>query len=182
MLSKRKRSYIIYGIDAIALIALDQAVKLWAIANLQGQPERPLIQGLLHLTYLENTGAAFGFLSGFGGAQWLFTIIKLVVLALAIVYFAKLPNESRFMLLRVPLLLIISGGIGNLIDRVRLGHVVDMFTFPFINFPVFNVADIYVTVGVFLFAIMVLFVVKDAPIFGAPQNENKLKIANHDHK
>ena len=163
------KSYIIYSFDAIALIALDQIVKLWAIANLQGQPERPLIQGFLHLTYLENRGAAFGFLAGFSGAQWFFTIIKVIILVLAVAYFTKLPHEPRFMLLRVPLLLIFAGGIGNLIDRVRLGFVVDMFVFRFIQFPVFNVADMYVTVGVFLFAIMALFVVKDAPIFGTPK-------------
>jgi len=173
MRNKRWRSYIIYGVDAIALIALDQIVKFWAVASLQGQPERPLIQGFLHLTYLENTGAAFGFLSGFGGAQWLFTIVKLIILGLAVAYFAKLPNEPRFMLLRVPLLLIIAGGIGNLIDRVRLGFVIDMFVFRFIEFPVFNVADSYVTVGVLLFAIMALFVVKDAPIFGTVKKEIK---------
>jgi len=166
MSKKRITSYVIYGIDAVVLIALDQLVKLWAIANLQGRVERPLIQGFLHLTYLENTGAAFGFLSGFNGAQILFTIIKIVVLSLALIYFVKLPNEPRFVLLRIPILLVVSGGIGNLIDRIRLGHVVDMFVFRFIEFPVFNVADIYVTVGVFMFAIMALFVVKDAPLFG----------------
>jgi len=164
--NRRWLSFMIYGIDAAVLIALDQLVKIWAIANLQGQPERPLIQGFLHLTYLENTGAAFGFLAGFGGAQLLFTIVKLLILGLALWYFLKLPHEPRFTLLRVPLLLIVAGGIGNLIDRVRLGFVVDMFVFRFIEFPVFNVADIYVTVGVFLFAIMAIFVVKDAPFFG----------------
>jgi len=166
MNNKRLTSYIIYGVDAAVLIALDQLVKFWAIANLHGRPERPLIRGFLHLTYLENTGAAFGLLAGFSGAQVLFTVIKLVVLALALIYFVKLPNEPRFLLLRIPILLVVSGGIGNLIDRIRLGHVVDMFVFRFIDFPVFNVADIYVTVGVFMFAIMALFVVKDAPLFG----------------
>jgi len=167
MLNRRWLSYIIYGIDAAVLIALDQLVKFWAIANLQGQPERPLIQGFLHLTYLENTGAAFGFLAWFGGAQFLFIAVKLIILILAHAYFISLPQEPRFVLLKVPLILIISGGIGNLIDRVRLGFVVDMFVFRFIDFPVFNVADVYVTVGVFLFAIMAIFVVKDAPLFGA---------------
>ena len=171
MYKRRIISYVIYGIDAAVLIALDQLVKIWAIANLQGQPERPLIQGFIHLTYLENPGAAWGVLSGFGGAQVLLSIVKLVVLGLAIAYFVKLPLESRFTLLRIPLLLIIAGGIGNLIDRVRLGFVVDMFAFRFINFPVWNVADAYVTVGVFLFAAMAVFVVKDAPFFGTPSEK-----------
>ncbi|MCL2527549.1 MAG: signal peptidase II [Defluviitaleaceae bacterium] len=168
MHNKRITNYLIYGVDAAVLIALDQLVKTWAIGNLQGQPERPLIQGILHLTYLENTGAAFGFLSGFGGSNIFFSIIKIILLGLALVYFVKLPKEPRFLLLKIPLLLIIAGGIGNLIDRVRFGFVVDMFVFRFINFPVWNVADAYVTIGVFMFAIMAIFVVKDAPFFGVP--------------
>jgi len=167
-----KKRYIIYGIDAVILIALDQLVKLWAIANLQGQPERPLIRGFLHLTYVENTGVAFGILSDFGGAQVLFTIIKLVLLGLVLWYFVKLPHEPRFTLVKVPLLLIFAGGIGNMIDRVRLGAVVDMLAFSFFDFPVFNIADIYVTTGAFLFGVIVLFVVKDAPYFGSQEKKN----------
>ena len=174
-MNKKHLSYIIYGVDAIILIALDQLVKLWAIANLQGQPVRPLIRGFLHLTYLENTGIAFGLLSGFGGAQVLFSVVKLALLALVIIYFFKLPQEPRFTLLRVPLLLIFAGGIGNLIDRVRLGGVVDMLAFSFFDFPVFNIADIYVTTGAFLFAIIVLFVVKDAPFFGTTEKKTEKK-------
>jgi len=165
----KRLGFVIYTFDAIVLIALDQLVKFWAIANLQGQPERPLIQGFLHLLYVENTGAAFGFLAGFGGAPVLFTIVKLALLSLAVAYFVKLPPQPRFTMLRLPILLIFAGGVGNLIDRVRLGFVVDMFVFRFIEFPVFNVADVYVTVGVFWFALMVLFVVKDAPLFGVPK-------------
>jgi len=145
---------------------LDQLVKLWAIADLQGMPERPLIRGFLHLIYVENTGAAFGFLAGFAGAQVLLTVVKLVVMAAAIWYFVKLPRDARFDFVRIPLVMIVAGGVGNLIDRVRLGFVVDMFAFRFINFPVFNVADIYVTVGVFILFFVVMFVVKDAPLFG----------------
>ena len=162
----RRLGFVIYTVDAIVLIALDQLVKFWAIANLQGQPERPLIQGFLHLTYLENPGAAFGLLAGFGGASIFFSVVKVILLVLSAWYFTKLPSEPRFMLLRVPLVLIIAGGIGNLIDRIRMGSVVDMFVFRFIEFPVFNVADVYVTVGVFMFGIMAIFVVKDAPYFG----------------
>jgi len=166
MINKRSNIYLIYGLSAAILITLDQLVKLWAVRDLQGQPERPLIQGFLHLTYLENTGAAFGFLANFGGAQVVLAAVKLVVMAVAIWYFVKLPPEPRFNYVRVPLVMIVAGGVGNLIDRVRLGAVVDMFAFRFIAFPVFNVADIYVTVGVFLLFFVVMFVVKDAPLFG----------------
>ena len=165
MRNRRWVSLIVYGLDLAVLVALDQLVKLWAAARLQGEPVRPLIQGFLQLRYLENTGAAFGILAGFGGAQVLLSVVKVVIIIAAAVYFVKLPAEPRFILLRIPLLLMVAGGIGNLIDRVRLGFVVDMFEFAFVNFPVFNVADVFVTVGAFMFAIMVLFVVKDAPLF-----------------
>ena len=171
MHKKRSGLFLIYGLAAAVLITLDQLVKLWAIANLQGQPERTLIPGFVHLTYLENTGAAFGFLAGFGGAQVVLTVVKLVVMAAAVLYFAILPREARFHYVRIPVTMIIAGGVGNLIDRLRLGFVVDMFAFSFFEFPVFNVADIYVTVGVFLLLIIVMLVVRDAPLLGSANAE-----------
>ena len=159
------------AIDTAILIFLDQWLKLWAIANLQGQPLRQLIPGVVHLTYLENTGAAFGLMANFSGAVWVLTAVKLVLLGLTLVYFVKLPMATRFIFVRIPLVMIFAGGVGNLIDRVRLGHVVDMLAFSFIEFPVFNLADIYVTVGAFLFVFLVLFVVKDAPVFGGAAKE-----------
>ena len=173
MLNNRKTLFLVYSLGAMILVTLDQLVKLWAIANLQGQPERPLIQGFLHLTYLENTGAAFGLMAGFGGAQVLLSVVKVIFMALIIAYFAILPRETRFAFVRVPLIMIFAGGIGNLIDRVRLGFVVDMFAFRFIDFPVFNVADIYVKTGAVLFAVIVLFVVKDTPFFGSTKADEK---------
>jgi len=167
MSNRRWVSFLIYGLDLAILITLDQLVKIWAVNNLQNQPVRPLIRGFLQLTYLENTGAAFGFLAGFGGSNILLTVVKLIIIAAAFMYFVKLPAEPRFTLLRIPLVLMVAGGIGNLIDRMRVGFVIDMFEFMFINFPVFNMADIYVTIGSFSFVLMVIFVVKDAPLFGA---------------
>jgi len=171
MPSTRRALFIVYGISAVILVTLDQLVKLWAIQSLQGQPERPLVQGFLHFIYVENTGAAFGLMAGFGGAQVVLSVIKVAFLVLAIVYFAMLPLEKRFNFVRIPLVMIFAGGVGNLIDRIRLGFVVDMLAFRFINFPVFNVADIYVTVGVFVFFIVLLFVIKDAPLFSNTESD-----------
>jgi len=164
MLKSSRGQFLIYGLVAAILITLDQMVKIWAIANLQGQPARHLIQGFLHLTYVENTGAAFGILAGFGGAQFVLAAVKLIVLAAAVIYFAILPQQPRFTFIRIPLVMIFAGGVGNLIDRLRFGFVVDMFAFSFINFPVFNVADIFVTTGAILFLFIVMFIVKDAPV------------------
>ena len=168
MFNKRWVTLLTGGLDVIILIALDQWSKFLAVAHLQGQPDRPLIPGFIHLTYLENTGAAFGFMAGFGGAQVLLALVKVIIMAAAIMYYLILPYKTRFLFLRIPLMLIIAGGMGNLIDRVWHGFVIDMIAFSFFNFPVFNVADIYVTVGVFCFAAAVTFIVKDAPLFGMP--------------
>ena len=173
MHKKLSTNCILFSLCAVVLVVLDQLLKLWSVANLQNQPSRSLVPGFLHLTYLENTGAAFGFLAGFGGAQWLLSFYKLIILAAALIYFFKLPHETRFNLLRIPLVLIMAGGLGNLIDRVRLGFVIDMLEFGFIDFPVFNLADVYVTVGAFTFVLMVLFVVKDAPLFGAQRDSEE---------
>jgi len=171
MFNKRWPTLLTGSLDVIVLIILDQWLKFWAIANLQNQPNRQLIQGFLHLTYVENTGAAFGFLSGFGGAQVLLAVVKIILMISAIVYYLKLPYEPRFLWLRLPLMFIIAGGMGNLFDRVWHGFVVDMLAFSFFNFPVFNLADVYVTVGVFCFAVAVIFIVKDAPLFGIKEAE-----------
>jgi len=170
MLRKRWFVYAVSCLVAALLVFLDQLLKLWAISNLQGQPSRRFIPGVLRLTYLENTGAAFGVFSNFGGVL---TVVKIILILAMLAYFIYLPVETKLIKLRVPLILIIAGGIGNLLDRLRLGHVVDMLEFAFMRFPVFNLADVFVTVGIFLFAFLVLFVVKDAPLFETSKKNGK---------
>ncbi|RKV83606.1 MAG: signal peptidase II, partial [Streptococcus sp.] len=103
------------------------------------------------LTYLRNTGAAFSILEN---QQWLFAVITLVVIGAAIWYLCKQIKGSFWLL--SGLSLIIAGGIGNFIDRVRQGFVVDMFQLDFINFAIFNVADSYLTIGVMVLVVMML--------------------------
>jgi signal peptidase II len=139
----------------------DLLLKIWAAKNLH-QP-RVLINGVLGLSYHENAGAFFGFLSNFGGAQWLLATLKYVILGAILFYYHKLPLEKKFWAIRVPLILIFTGGLGNFIDRVSLGIVRDMLDFLFMNFAVFNLADVYVTVGVFALIFVGLFIIKDFP-------------------
>ena len=158
-------SMLIVGVVFSAImIVLDQVLKLWTIENLQGAPSRVFIDGVLRLTYLENRGAAFGFLAGFDGARILFTVVKIVLLLAIVAYYFWLPrDDKRLWAVRIPLAAVFAGGVGNLIDRVRLGFVVDMLAFEFVDFPVFNLADVFVTGGVFILAFVMLFVVKDVP-------------------
>ena len=122
-----------------------------------------LVEGFLGLTYFHNTGAAFGLLGNFTWGRWALTAFVILALMGIIWYFNRLPSEKKMWLLRVPLVLIFAGGLGNLIDRVRLGFVVDMLEFLFINFAIFNLADVFVTTGIFLLIPVSLYMGKDMP-------------------
>lgn len=145
---KRK---VMVPIVIVALIALDQWVKFEIVKNIQLGEVKPFIPKILSLTYLRNTGAAFSILEN---QQWLFAVITLVVIGAAIWYLSKHIKGSVWLL--SALSLIIAGGIGNFIDRMRQGFVVDMFQLDFINFAIFNVADSYLTIGVMVLVVMML--------------------------
>lgn len=130
------------------MILLDQLSKFWVVSHIELGQVRPFIPGLLSLTYLRNHGAAFSILQH---QQWFFTFITIVVISYALYYFWKHPKASVWK--QIALVLIISGGLGNFIDRVRLSYVVDMIHLDFMNFAIFNVADSYLTVGVMLLMI-----------------------------
>ena len=145
---KRKVSILI---SILLLIALDQAVKWYVVKAIPLGGMRSFIPKVVSLTYLKNSGAAFSMLEN---QQWFFTIITILAMGAAFVYLYRHIKGSLWLLLG--LTLIISGGIGNFIDRVHQGFVVDMFHLDFMNFAIFNVADIYLTVGVGLLLIHIL--------------------------
>ena len=145
---KRKVSIFI---SILLLILLDQAVKGYVVKEIPLGGMRRFIPKVVSLTYLKNSGAAFSMLEN---QQWFFAIITLIAMGAAFVYLYRHIKGSIWLLLG--LTLIISGGIGNFIDRVRQGFVVDMFHLDFMNFAIFNVADIYLTVGVGLLLIYLL--------------------------
>jgi len=153
---------LILPVIAWGLVALDILLKSWAENNLMGEPGRVIVPGLLGLVYHENSGVAFGLFADAAWGQWAFSGLKILLLAgLAWYYYARVPKVERQWWLRVPIILIVAGGVGNLIDRISLGHVRDMLRFEFMNFPIFNLADVYVVVGCFLLAFVTLFIVKE---------------------
>ncbi len=138
----------LFIIVSVLCIALDIISKHIISANMFIGESIPLIQNVFHITYVLNDGAAFSMLQG----KTLFLIIITIAIILsALVYlFIKKPKDK---LLLLSITLILSGAIGNLIDRVTMGHVVDFLDFRLINFAVFNVADCYVTIGAILLCI-----------------------------
>lgn len=152
-----KKGVIATIISAI-LIVCDQLTKYLAVTYLKGHSDIPILGDLLTLHYLENTGAAFGILNN----QRLFFIILTVIFCCIFIYvFFKIPNKPRYRILSFLVLLIFSGAVGNFIDRIIHGFVVDFLYIKIINFPVFNVADIYITMSCIVMVIIFLFVYKD---------------------
>ena len=145
-----KKRGIVAGIIA-ALIVLDQMVKAYVVQNIALGEIKSWIPNLVSLTYLQNRGAAFSMLQN---QQWFFAVITLVVMAGAIWYLHKHIEDSFWIVFG--LVLIIAGGLGNFIDRISQGFVVDMFHLDFINFAIFNVADSYLTVGVVVLLLAML--------------------------
>ena len=127
---------------AALIVGLDQWTKYLTVANLELYEKFPVLEGVFHFTYIRNPGAAF---SSFEGAQWLFALIFLVLTVWLI--WERCHQTLGFTTSEWLLIAgIYGGGIGNMIDRFRFGYVVDMIATDFIDFPVFNVADCFITV------------------------------------
>jgi len=153
----------ILALAVFLMVALDQIVKEWARVYLLPVGRVPVIDGLIGFRYATNTGAAFGMLAG---GRWFFVALTLVVFAVILVYEFKLPYTVRNMWVRIPMAFILAGAIGNFIDRLLFGYVVDMFEFLFVRFPIFNVADVLLVSGTIFYAFAALVVLKDEPLDG----------------
>ena len=145
--------YIFMILFAAGAVVLDQLTKYWVVENIPLYARQEAIDGLFHLTYVQNTGAAF---SSFEGMIWLFIVIFALFTAFLIWEFSK--NRWGFTKLEKWFLVAVyAGGLGNVIDRVRLGFVVDMIAVDFMDFPVFNVADCFITCGCIALIVHLIF-------------------------
>lgn len=159
---------LIYTGVFILLIAFDRLTKQLAVEHLMKQ-EIEIIPNVFSLHYLENRGAAWGL---FQNALWLFIIITIIVLVAMLYFYCRLPFEKRYHLLRVSIIILSAGAIGNFIDRIIWHYVVDFLYFKLIDFPVFNVADCYVCIAAVLILYCLLFKYKDEDFFGKRNREN----------
>ena len=146
-IKSRGRHYISAILLVLVGVWFDQFTKTLAVDHLKGQDPFILIKNVFQFEYLENHGAAFGILQN---KQIFFFIIVLIISVFIIWFYLHVPMTKKLLPLRICAVFIFSGAIGNFIDRLKLGYVVDFFYFKLIDFPVFNVADIYVTVGTFI--------------------------------
>jgi signal peptidase II len=155
---KKKISLVLDIIVIILLIALDQFTKYLAVVHLEGKESIVIIPKVLELTFLKNSGAAFGILQN---QKVFFVMIAIMILVVIAYVLFRIPNEKKYIIMQVILVMIASGAAGNMIDRIRNDYVVDFISFVIINFPIFNVADIYVTVSTILFIVLFLFYYKE---------------------
>ncbi len=146
--------YIIPIMICALLASIDQLTKYIIVHNFMLYETKPLINGVFQLNYIRNTGSAWGMLSG--KIPFLLIITAIVIAAIFYIYH-NISDYKRYNPLKYSLIILLGGAIGNLIDRIRLGYVVDFFDFCLINFPVFNVADIFITVSMGLIIILFIF-------------------------
>ena len=149
--------FLFLSLFAVFIVAMDQITKLLVLANIPLYSHVDAIPGLFHLTYVQNTGAAF---SSFEGMRWMFVALFAVLTVLIFLeYFKKRMPFTTFE--RWCIAAIYGGGLGNVIDRVRLGYVVDMIEVDFMSFPVFNVADCFITCGCIALIVHMVFFNKE---------------------
>jgi len=183
MKTKNNKQIFFSTVFVAILIVIDQLTKMLAVAFLKDKPAIPIIKDVFELKYLENTSAAFGmdpisFLHKIFQFEiftnnpslyldvrmGFFYILTIVMICLLILFYMRIPNEKRFQYMDWITLFMIAGAFGNFIDRIIQQYVVDFLYFKLINFPIFNVADIYVTCAAFALLVLGFFYYKDEDV------------------
>ena len=141
----------------VILVITDQLTKHLAVVQLKNQAAYNLINGILEFNYLENRGAAFGVLQN---QKYFFVFVALIFIGVIVFVLIKVPTQKKYYSLNILLVMIAAGAVGNMIDRVRYDYVVDFIYLVCIQFPIFNVADIYVTTATVILVFQILFVYK----------------------
>lgn len=152
------KKFLTFFIPAVFLVILDQWTKYLAVLHLKGTDGISLVSGIFKLQYLENRGMAFGM---FQNKRIFFLVMTLAVLCIILFIYWKMPAGRHFLPLRILCSILCAGAVGNFIDRMVHHYVVDFFYFERINFPIFNVADCYVTVSAMVLLLLCFFYYKE---------------------
>lgn len=143
--------------STVLLIGIDQITKIWATSALANDRVISVIDGFFSLNYETNDGVAFSMLAG---KWWIFIPLTILISGILLLVMLRSPLR-KYRLFNITCVLVLSGAIGNLIDRILYGEVIDFLQFTFINFPIFNVADCFVVIGAGLLFVFALFVMKE---------------------
>ena len=136
------------------LTAFDQLTKFIITSSFELYESKPAIKNFLSFTYIQNRGMAWGMLQG---KRVIFVALTIVILLLCFAIYSNIADKSKYRILRANMIILIAGALGNMLDRIKLGYVIDFFEVKFIEFPVFNVADIYVVVSMIMIFILIMF-------------------------
>lgn len=145
-------------IGAVLLIILDQWTKYMVLLHIKPVDSIPLIQGVLSFTYHENRGAVWGIMQG---QIPILIVSTVIILAVVLWIYSRIPDTKKYLWLRIITVMVTAGAIGNFIDRLFRHYVVDFIYFELIDFPIFNVADMYVVIAAFLLIFVSIFVYKE---------------------
>lgn len=172
-MSKKKRVvFFLFDMILIGVLVLaDRYTKMLAVDHLKGRQPYELIPDVFEFRYLENRGAAFGMLQD---QRELFIAVGAIFLLVILYFLIRVPCTKKYHALRICMVMIAAGAIGNLYDRITLNYVIDFLYFVYIDFPIFNVADIYVTVSAALLVVLFVFIYKDEDL--DMKKANKVKI------
>ena len=165
------KNYVMAVILVIVAVLIDQYTKYLAVTHLKDGPAFVLIDNVFELNYLENRGAAFGLLQN---RQIFFVCVAILIFAFILYCYVRIPKTVRYLPLRLCGIFIVAGAAGNLIDRIRLGYVVDFFYFRLIDFPIFNVADCYVVIVCITFVLLILFYYRNEEDFSFLSRKERL--------
>lgn len=165
----QRRYGLLIGVAGLVVL-VDQFTKVWVDRTMRIYESVPIVPGLLDLHYIRNTGAAFGFLSGSHAGFRIPFFILVSTLAIGIILFLFHKLEESEVMMPLALSLVLGGALGNLIDRIRLGEVIDFILIHYraFHWPAFNVADIGITVGVFLLVLRIFLLDRKQPVRSTP--------------
>jgi signal peptidase II len=194
MTTKSRKTLLASALAALLLIAFDQLTKILAVIHLKQQPAFSVIDGVFELRYLENESAAFSIdpisilhkifhfsyfdenpVAFLRCKMAFFIVLTIAVMVILVILYRKVPWNRRFLPLNLIMIGIFAGACGNLIDRIIHNYVVDFFYFRLINFPVFNVADIYVTISEIVMIAVILFYYNEDDYYTIFPKKKKVK-------
>ena len=153
-----------------AALFFDQFTKYMAVLKLKDQAPFVVINGVFELRYLENRGAAFGMMQDM---RFILAAGAVLVCGVIVYFYLRTPEKRRYLPLRICAVFLCAGAVGNMIDRIRLGYVIDFFYFRLIDFPIFNIADCYVVAACIIFALLVLFYYREEDDFSFLSREKR---------